>query len=72
VGLLAAPSGSATLSYNEASPIVIDGTLYISSSTGPKGAFARDAKTGALKWQLQPDVAEDVQPCVCCDVDSRG
>src|SRR6185437_7629920 len=60
------------LRSNEASPIVIDGTLYISSSTGPKGVFALDAKTGALKWQYQPDVAADVQPYVCCDVDSRG
>jgi alcohol dehydrogenase (cytochrome c) len=60
------------LRSNEASPVVIDGTLYISSSTGPKGVFALDAKTGALKWQFQPDVAEDVQPYVCCDVDSRG
>jgi PQQ-dependent dehydrogenase (methanol/ethanol family) len=60
------------LRSNEASPIVIDGTLYISSSSGPKGVFALDAKTGALKWQFQPDVAEDVQPYVCCDVDSRG
>lgn len=60
------------LRSNEASPIVIDGTLYISSSSGPKGVFALDAKTGSLKWQYQPDVAEDVQPYVCCDVDSRG
>jgi alcohol dehydrogenase (cytochrome c) len=60
------------LRSNEASPIVIDGTLYISSSSGPKSVFALDAKTGALKWQFQPDVAEDVQPYVCCDLDSRG
>jgi alcohol dehydrogenase (cytochrome c) len=61
-----------SLRSNEASPIVIDGTLYISSSTGPKGVYALDAKTGAMKWQYQPDVAEDVQPFVCCDLDSRG
>lgn len=60
------------LRSNEASPIVVDGTMYISSSSGPKGVFALDAKTGALKWQFQPEVAEDVQPYVCCDVDSRG
>lgn len=60
------------LRSNEASPIVIDGTLYISSSSGPKSVFALDAKTGTLKWQFQPDVAADVQPYVCCDVDSRG
>jgi alcohol dehydrogenase (cytochrome c) len=60
------------LRSNEASPIVIDGTLYISSSSGPKGVYALDAKTGALKWRFEPDVADDVQPYVCCDVDSRG
>lgn len=61
-----------TLRSNEASPIVIDGTMYISSSTGPKNVYALDAKTGAIKWQFQPDIAEDVLPFVCCDVDSRG
>jgi alcohol dehydrogenase (cytochrome c) len=60
------------LRSNEASPVVIDGTLYISSSSGPKAVYALDAKTGAMKWQYQPDVAEDVQPYVCCDLDSRG
>ena len=60
------------LRSNEASPIEIDGTLYISSSSGPKSVYALDAKTGAMKWQYQPDVAEDVQPFVCCDLDSRG
>jgi alcohol dehydrogenase (cytochrome c) len=60
------------LRSNEASPIVIDGTLYISSSSGPKNVFALDAKTGVLKWRFQPEVAEDVLPVVCCDVDSRG
>jgi alcohol dehydrogenase (cytochrome c) len=60
------------LRSNEASPIVVDGTMYISSSSGPKNVFALDAKTGAIKWRFQPDVAEDVQPYVCCDLDSRG
>jgi alcohol dehydrogenase (cytochrome c) len=60
------------LRSNEASPIVIDGTMYVTSSSGPKSVFALDAKTGKIKWQFQPDVAEDVQPYVCCDLDSRG
>ena len=60
------------LRSNEASPIVVDGTLYISSSSGPKAVYALDAKTGALKWKYEPDVAADVQPFVCCDLDSRG
>jgi alcohol dehydrogenase (cytochrome c) len=60
------------LRSNEASPLVIDGTMYMTSSSGPKSVFALDAKTGVIKWQFQPDVAEDVQPYVCCDLDSRG
>jgi alcohol dehydrogenase (cytochrome c) len=60
------------LRANEASPLVIDGTLYISSSSGPHSVYALDAKTGRMKWQYQPDVAEDVAPYVCCDLDSRG
>ena len=61
-----------SLRSNEASPIVIDGTMYISSSSGPKSVYALDAKTGAMKWQYQPEIPEDVLPFVCCDVDSRG
>ncbi len=60
------------LRSNEASPIVIDGTMYISSSSGPRNVYALDAKTGRIKWRYQPDVAEDVKPFVCCDLDSRG
>ncbi|MDQ2804078.1 MAG: PQQ-binding-like beta-propeller repeat protein, partial [Pseudomonadota bacterium] len=60
------------LRSNEASPLVVDGTLYIPSSSGPKSVYALDAKTGAMKWQYEPDVAEDVAPYVCCDLDSRG
>jgi alcohol dehydrogenase (cytochrome c) len=61
-----------SLRSNEASPIVVDGTMYISSSSGPKSVYALDAKTGTIKWQFQPDIADDVLPFVCCDVDSRG
>ena len=60
------------LRANEASPIVIDGTLYISSSSGPRSVYALNAKTGRMLWQYRPDVAEDVAPYVCCDLDSRG
>ncbi|MBV9758637.1 MAG: PQQ-dependent dehydrogenase, methanol/ethanol family [Alphaproteobacteria bacterium] len=61
-----------SLRSNEASPIVVDGTMYISSSSGPKSVYALDAKTGTIRWQFQPDIADDVLPFVCCDVDSRG
>ncbi len=60
------------LRSNEATPIVIGDTLYISSSSGPHGVYALDARTGAIRWQYQPIIAEDVEPFVCCDLDSRG
>jgi alcohol dehydrogenase (cytochrome c) len=60
------------LRSNEATPIVIGDTLYISSSSGPHGVYALDARTGKMRWQYQPVIAEDVEPFVCCDLDSRG
>ena len=60
------------LRSNEATPIVIGDTMYVSSSSGPRSVYALDARTGAIRWQYQPEVAEDVEPFVCCDLDSRG
>ncbi|HEX2939637.1 MAG TPA: PQQ-dependent dehydrogenase, methanol/ethanol family [Rhodopila sp.] len=60
------------LRSNEATPIVIGDTLYISSSSGPRSVYALDARTGKMRWQYQPIIAEDVEPFVCCDLDSRG
>jgi alcohol dehydrogenase (cytochrome c) len=60
------------LRSNEATPIVIGDTLYISSSSGPRSVYALDARTGTMRWQYQPIIAEDVEPFVCCDLDSRG
>ncbi|MGE0439709.1 MAG: PQQ-dependent dehydrogenase, methanol/ethanol family [Gemmatimonadales bacterium] len=54
----------------EATPIVVDGVLYVS---GPWGtAFAVDAKTGAEKWRYDPDVDGSYGRRACCDVVSRG
>ncbi len=60
------------LRSNEATPIEIDGTLYVPSSSGPRSVYALDARTGKIRWQYQPVIAEDVEPFVCCDLDSRG
>jgi len=46
--------------------------MYVSSSSGPRSVYALDAKTGKIRWQYQPVIAEDVEPFVCCDLDSRG
>ena len=43
-----------SLRSNEASPIVIGDTMYVSTSWGPKYVYALHAKTGALKWTYEP------------------
>src|SRR5216684_3446816 len=41
-----------TLRSNEATPIVIDGTMYLSSSWGPRFVYALDATTGKQIWKV--------------------
>ncbi|WP_410052237.1 PQQ-dependent methanol/ethanol family dehydrogenase [Bradyrhizobium sp. SZCCHNS30582] len=62
----------ASLRSNEASPIVIGNTLYVSTSWGPKYVYALDAATGARKWTYEPDIPDDTLQYACCDVNSRG
>jgi alcohol dehydrogenase (cytochrome c) len=61
-----------SLRSNEATPIVIDGTLYVSTSWGPKYVYALDAQTGERKWTYEPEIPDDVLQYACCDVNSRG
>ncbi|MBM4185924.1 MAG: PQQ-dependent dehydrogenase, methanol/ethanol family [Gemmatimonadetes bacterium] len=54
----------------EATPIVVDGVLYVS---GPWGSvFAVDAKTGAERWRYDPPVDGSYGRRACCDVVNRG
>ncbi len=61
-----------SLRSNEASPIVIGDTMYVSTSWGPKYVHAIDARTGARKWSYEPEIPEDVLQYACCDVNNRG
>ena len=45
-----------SLRSNEATPLVIGDTLYVSTSWGPKYVYALDAATGARKWTYEPDM----------------
>ncbi|MFC3052126.1 PQQ-dependent dehydrogenase, methanol/ethanol family [Kordiimonas pumila] len=55
---------------NEATPLMVAGTLYFS---GPWSVvYALDARTGTLIWQYDPDVAGQAARSACCDVISRG
>ena len=54
----------------EATPVVIDGTMY---TTGAFSfVYALDAASGKLKWKFDPQVPRDVDRDGCCDVANRG
>jgi PQQ-dependent dehydrogenase (methanol/ethanol family) len=61
-----------TTRSQESTPIVIGDTLYVTSSFGPKHVFAVNARTGELRWRHDPEIAADVDPYGCCDVNNRG
>lgn len=54
----------------EATPIMVDGTLYVTGTWSRVYAF--DAESGALKWSYDPQVDRDVAPHLCCDAVNRG
>lgn len=54
----------------EATPLMHDGTLYISTAWSMVKAF--DAKTGALKWSYDPEVPRETLVRACCDAVNRG
>jgi glucose dehydrogenase len=54
----------------EATPLVIDGAMYVSTAWSMVKAF--DAKTGALMWSYDPQVPRALGVRGCCDVVSRG
>lgn len=54
----------------EATPLMIDGKLYI--STAWSKVFAYDAKTGEELWSYDPEVPGEKAVDACCDVVNRG
>ena len=59
-----------TLRGVEATPLVKDGVLYMTSAWSLVYAF--DAPTGKLLWNYDPKVPKDHAKYVCCDVVNRG
>jgi quinohemoprotein ethanol dehydrogenase len=55
---------------HQATPVVVDGTLYTTTSWSKVHAF--DAKTGTLKWSYDPRVPGETAHKACCDVVNRG
>ena len=54
----------------EATPLMHDGVLYISTAWSKVMAF--DAKTGAVKWTYDPEVPRETLVAACCDAVNRG
>ena len=54
----------------EATPIVVDGLMFISSAWSKVYAF--EAATGTLVWFFDPNVPPEWRSRACCDVVNRG
>ncbi len=54
----------------EATPLMHDGVLYISTAWSKVKAY--DASTGALKWAYDPEVPPETLIRACCDAVNRG
>ncbi len=54
----------------EATPIVVDGVMYVTSAWSIVHAI--DAKTGEKRWVHDPAVNREVGAKACCDVVNRG
>ena len=50
---------------HEAAPLYVNGSLYI-ITPWPNTLFALDAKTGALKWQYNPNPSPSSKGVACC------
>jgi PQQ-dependent dehydrogenase (methanol/ethanol family) len=61
-----------SLESQESTPLVVNGTMYVTTSTGPKHVFALDARSGAIKWKYDPELPADYMATVCCGLDNRG
>jgi quinohemoprotein ethanol dehydrogenase len=54
----------------EATPIVVDGVMYVTSAWSI--VYALDARTGERKWKFDPQVDRARGQKACCDVVNRG
>jgi len=54
----------------EATPIMVDGVIYVTSTWSRVYAF--DAARGTLLWSYDPEVPRKTARSLCCDVVNRG
>ncbi|MGI9175906.1 MAG: PQQ-dependent dehydrogenase, methanol/ethanol family [Rhodothermales bacterium] len=56
----------------EGTPLMVDGTLYVTTPLGPTNVYALHAKTGQMKWQTTFEIPDDVQRFACCGIVNRA
>jgi lanthanide-dependent methanol dehydrogenase len=57
---------------HEGAPLVIDGTMYVTTPF-PNTVYALDLNdNGSIKWAYQPKQDPNVIPVMCCDTVNRG
>lgn len=56
----------------ECTPIIAEGTIFVTTASGPKYVHAFDAKTGTPKWRIEFQIAPDVARFACCGIVNRG
>jgi len=54
----------------EATPLIFDGAMYISTAWSLVKAY--DARSGKLLWAYDPQVHRELGVNACCDVGNRG
>jgi quinohemoprotein ethanol dehydrogenase len=54
----------------EATPLIVDGVMYISTAWSLVKAY--DARSGTLLWAYDPQVHRELGVNACCDVGNRG
>ena len=59
-----------TTRAQEATPLVVDGVMYV--STAWSKVYALDAKSGKQIWYFDPKVPGPAAAPTCCDVNNRG
>jgi alcohol dehydrogenase (cytochrome c) len=56
----------------ECTPILAEGTLFVTTALGPKYVYAFDAKTGKPKWKKEFTIPADFARFACCGLVNRG
>jgi alcohol dehydrogenase (cytochrome c) len=56
----------------ECTPILAEGTLFVTTALGPKYVHAFDAKTGKPKWKVEFTIPADFARYACCGLVNRG